>query len=122
MATTNLVWRQDRVISRARATMLRRGQVAASAAERQVRDRLSTPSPPPSTAGQPPHRRTGVLQRSIVGNVRLLTNIVRVTVTALAPYARFLQRGTRRMASRPFLGFPVDARLIVDILSGRRRG
>jgi hypothetical protein len=118
---TTLIWNQDRVISRARGVMLARAQNAAEAAEQQVKARLGEAHPPASAPGQPPRRRTGALQRSIVGAVRATVARIRVQVSAAAPYARMLQQGTRKMAARPFLGLPIDARLIVDILSGRRR-
>lgn len=127
MPSTTLRWNSDRVISRARSTMLARGNLAAEALERQVKARVGAPYPPASLPGQPPHRRTGALQRGIHVTARLLANRVRVSVTALAFYAKFLQLGTRGsgnrpgMAARPFVGFPADARLIVDFLSGRRR-
>jgi hypothetical protein len=122
MARTNLIWRSDRIMGRVNATMIARGRVAAAAGERQVKARIADPFPPASRPGQPPKRRTGALQRSVLGTVRLLTRRIRVTLSAAAPHAIYLQRGTSRMARRPFLGLPEDARLIVDILSGRRRG
>ena len=121
MASVDLRWNQDRVITRARATMMRRGVLAAEALERQVKTRVADPFPPASRPGQPPHRRTGALQRGIQTTARLLVNRVRISLTAAAHYARFLQRGTRKMARRPFVGLPADARLVVDFLSGRRR-
>jgi hypothetical protein len=64
-----------------------------------VREAISKPYPPASSPGNPPHRRTGALWRSIFateGNDR-------VTVAASEPHGEYLQRGTRRMAARPFL-------------------
>lgn len=119
--SVNLRWNSDRVVTRARGVLLARAQVAAPALEAQVKARLGTPFPPASAPGQPPHRRTGALQRGVHATARLLNNRVRVSLTVLASYARFLQRGTSRMLARPFAGLPPDARLVVDFLSGRRK-
>ena len=109
-----LRWHQDRVMANLNATMLRRGQRAAAAVEKQVHDRLGTPYPPASRPGEPPARRTGALQRSIKGTVSSIARRLRVTVSVAAPYASFLvSRGRVIMTT-------ADARLIVDILSGRR--
>ncbi len=119
MATANLIWKQDRIVVRVRAVMLRRAQFAAETLEREVRARVGDPYPPASAPGQPPHRRTGALQRSIQGFVKPLAMKIRVGLSIAAPYAKFLQRGTTRMAARPFLGTVSDRRRVVDILSGR---
>ncbi len=108
-------------MSRTRVVMLQRSQIAASVLERNVKARIGTSFPPASRPGRPPHRRTGALQRGVHGAARVLNNFrVRVELTVAAFYAPFLQRGTRRMAARPFIGFAEDARTVVDILSGRR--
>ena len=122
MARVTLRWHQDRVVSRVRAQTMQRAQVAATVLERNVKSRLGTPYPPASRPGQPPHRRSGALQRGVQATARLINRFrVRVAVMIAAFYAPFLQRGTRRMARRPITGYAEDARAVVDILSGRRR-
>jgi HK97 gp10 family phage protein len=67
---------------------------------------LATPNPTgrkPSPPGQPPRRVTGTLQQSIVVQVRVVGDEVRTRVGATAPYANYLERGTSRMAPRPYL-------------------
>jgi hypothetical protein len=59
--------------------------------------------------------------RSIRAVARAIGGGVSVVVTATAPYARGLQRGTGRTTARPFLGLPEDARLAADFFTGRRR-
>ena len=67
---------------------------------------VSTPYPPASTGGNPPHRRSGNLQREIAcdevqlqGTSLVIHNFV---PEALVPYAIFLEHGTNRMSPRPF--------------------
>ena len=88
MASFTLKWNQDRVITRARRTMLQRGEVAAAALEAQVTQRVSTPYPPASLPGQPPHRRSGRLMAGIRGIARLLGTRIRITVGAAARIGR----------------------------------
>ncbi len=66
---------------------------------RAVRESISTPYPPASGPGNPPHRRSGGLWRSIFATRRGDA----VTVAASAPHGEYLERGTSRMAPRPFL-------------------
>lgn len=55
----------------------------------------------PSLPGQPPNEDTGVLRTNIeVERVAPL----RVHVISGAPYAAHLERGTSRMAARPYMG------------------
>lgn len=89
-------------------------QAVASAITQELRSRVGTPYPPPSRPGQPPHRRTGRLQRGINGNTVLSGNRLIMTHFARAPYAAFVAFGTRRMAARQFLFYTRDqiARLL----------
>lgn len=69
---------------------------------------IGTPYPPASWAGEPPHRRSGRLRGSIkVKKAQVLDTGSRSTshgyVYAGVHYAKFLERGTRRMAARPFM-------------------
>lgn len=53
-----------------------------------------------SAPGEPPRRQTGRLQGSVVGRVQGM--LVRIGTNV--PYGKFLERGTRYIASRPWLG------------------
>lgn len=59
----------------------------------------------PSKPGEPPHKRTGFGQSSIVWeyNDNKRNPIVRVGVTAKAIYMAFLELGTATVAARPWL-------------------
>mgnify|MGYP001568738564 CR=1 FL=1 len=63
-----------------------------------IKTLLDTPYPPASVAGEPPHRRTGTLQESV-----LIEDIQRhsVTLSELAPYAFPLEFGSIHMLPRP---------------------
>lgn len=86
--------------------------------ENRVKRRVSTPYPPASSPGRPPHLRSGALMRSIRSQTVSGRGGVRLLLTATVHYAGFLQRGTSRMAARPFLGLREDARVIMNILRG----
>lgn len=82
---------------------------------RRAVDVVNTPYPPASSPGQPPHRRSRTLQR---GLTVWITRGVGTVVMHMGwrnndpVYARFLAKGTARMAPRPAL--PV-------VLASRRR-
>lgn len=57
--------------------------------------------PPASSAGEPPRRRTGRLQRSITYTTDRKGG-VKVRIYATAPYGEWLETGTSRMAARPW--------------------
>lgn len=59
-----------------------------------------------SMPGNPPAVDSGQLVRSIMWNVK--NNEVEVGSLGGAPYAKFLESGTKRMAERPFLKPAVD--------------
>ena len=76
----------------------------------EIQQSISMPYPPASAPGMPPHRRTGRLLRSMQSSVSRVGRVVRVQYGATArspkrkaPYPAYLQRGTRRMAPRPYL-------------------
>jgi len=75
-------------------------RVVASAAEKIYEDiDQSYSAKSPSSPGQPPAIVTGRLKKSVkFARVKLAT----FEVTASAPYAKFLEFGTSRMAARPF--------------------
>jgi HK97 gp10 family phage protein len=74
-------------------------QAAAEFLARAVRAAVATPFPPPSAPLTPPHRRSSVLQNSI----RAEKTAEGWSVGSNAPYAAWLETGTRRMAPRPFM-------------------
>ena len=87
---------RDRLDGRAVAFLTRLGREFVAAA----RELLSRPYPPASKPGEPPRRRTGRLVRSL--NYRVRRRPLGVSLGADAPYAGFLDEGTRRMKPRPF--------------------
>lgn len=68
-----------------------------------IQESISTPYPPPSSPGDPPHMRSGELEASIESDVRREGNEVVGTVTCTAPYGAELERGTSEMPARPFM-------------------
>ena len=62
-------------------------------------------SPPASSPGRPPHKRTGTLGRSFrTMPTRKVGKRIILTLGTDVVYARPLEYGTSRMAARPFLG------------------
>lgn len=59
----------------------------------------------PSSPGNPPAVVTGTLDRSVIAipEHSLTGGKKRVLLRAMAPYASFLEYGTRKMAARPFM-------------------
>ena len=118
-ATSKVIWH-----GRSHFAIVRRGLRAgmkrgADRAAKMVRAKVSIPYPPASSPGNPPHRRTGRLMRSIRSRIGDRGNNVVVEVVATAPYASYLQEGTRRMLARPFLPGEVGA---IGLLIGRPSG
>lgn len=68
-----------------------------------VRSSLSTPFPPPSAPGRPPHRRTGRLRSSIRSVVFVTPKSVTLQTGSDLDYSLFTELGTARMAPRPYL-------------------
>ena len=67
-------------------------------------------SPPPSSPGQPPHKRTGNLARSWKTRKRGKKMGKRIVAVAGSDqdYARFLEFGTARMEARPYVAAGID--------------
>jgi HK97 gp10 family phage protein len=66
----------------------------------------------PSSPGEPPHKQTGHLQRSITWELRrsgLFGRGLIARVGTIVDYGRFLELGTRRMRPRPWLKRSLDA-------------
>ena len=81
---------------------------AATLLHEAVVDALSTPAPPASRPGEPPHRRRGDLVRGVL--LYLDAASMRWTVAIsprLAKRARALELGTRAIRPRPFLSATV---------------
>jgi HK97 gp10 family phage protein len=88
-----------------RETMIEEFNAPKSGREYPRRRRASAP-------GEPPARQTGTLQASITEpQVRKSGNAIVGEMRITAPYAVFLERGTSRMAPRPFAQPAVDALL-----------
>jgi len=62
-----------------------------------------TTYPTPSKPGEPPRKRTGWLQRSVVYQIDRAGLSATVGVTANARYGAYLELGTARVAARPWL-------------------
>ena len=56
-----------------------------------------------SAPGESPRKRTGTLQKSVAFEVRRTLAAITVRIGSSVPYARFLERGTRKMRPRPWL-------------------
>lgn len=70
---------------------------------RDVRANISTPYPPASRPGEPPHRRRGRLRSSMRATVFVDSNDVVLQAGSDLKYSTFLEVGTSRMAARPYL-------------------
>lgn len=77
---------------------------------------ISTPYPPASTPGHPPHLRTGKLRGSLYTRVWKGRDGWVATVGSNLNYSYWLEFGTRRMRPRPFLR-PALAKIRARIIS-----
>ena len=64
---------------------------------------IGKPYPPSSSEGEPPHRRSGNLQRSITIKFNKTPTSLEVKVGSKAKYAMDLEMGTSKVPARPFL-------------------
>ena len=103
--------------------------MAKSAARRGVHEgkrAVSTPYPPASLPGNPPHRRTGRFRRGINATVTAVSRTlhgaiqIRGRVSSRAPYGKFLEFGTRRMRARPWAKIVLKG-IGAAMRKGRRR-
>jgi hypothetical protein len=69
-----------------------------------IQQDISTPYPPASTPGTPPHKRTGNLIAQTNHEVITTIGSGRITLTVFnsAAYAAYLRDGTSRMGARDF--------------------
>lgn len=119
MASYTVNWQGPRVLEFFRGRMQARVRASADLVASHAQSLVSIPYPPASSPGNPPHRRTGLLRSSIRAEVvrggfgfgRFYGRVI-----ADVPYASFLERGTRRMAARPFLGRAL-AEMMPQVLS-----
>lgn len=111
MAVT-FTWNGPRVFKFVRNIMAARARRGVNLVVGDTRRRLSTPYPPPSRIGEPPHRRTGQLRSSVSGDVKISRGAVVATIHARAPYARYLN------PTRPFIGLPQDAAKLARVMKG----
>jgi HK97 gp10 family phage protein len=82
----------------------------------------TAPRRPSSAPGQPPHKRTGTLGRSIDSEtIRRFPNFTGRIGTNIN-YGRWLELGTRRMKPRPYLRPALDAKRAAVIQAIRRAG
>lgn len=72
---------------------------------REVRNKIGTPYPPASTAGNPPHKRTGYLRK----NVKAKRKGHKFWMS-VPQYGTWLDGGTTRMDARPFIRVTINDR------------
>ena len=86
---------------------------------RYIRDKIKQdidiPYPPPSAPGEPPHKRTGYLQRNIRFRRDAFTKDLQIL--SQADYSSYLEHGTKKMAARPFMHPELDWQIINDIFN-----
>lgn len=74
-------------------------------------ERLTGTSYPPASApGQPPHRRSGQVNRGFTHDVTVTGTRINARVTNRAPHWKYLVAGAKRMAPRPVLTAEFNAK------------
>ncbi|KKN45136.1 hypothetical protein LCGC14_0685890 [marine sediment metagenome] len=103
---SGLIWHGPSVKFKIKEGMQRNLMAAAIFVVGKVKQSLATAGPtktnphtPASGPGEPPHRRTGTLSRSITHEVTAATARVGTNIK----YGKFLETGTSKMAARPYL-------------------
>lgn len=80
--------------------------------QQQLQQVLGVSNPPPyrtpSAPGEPPRQRTGKLKQSVAIVVDQEGGVIHVGATGAVPYGVFLERGTRRVAARPWMQVTLD--------------
>lgn len=100
----SLKWYGPQVQAAIRAEMKRRIFAACTLVLNRARELLSVAGPEPSSPGEPPHKQTGHLRRSVAREVVDLVGRVGTNLK----YGRWLELGTRMMAARPWLRRALD--------------
>lgn len=124
MAGVSVTWHGDAVLASVAAAVAQglgaAGRVMATNTKRDI----STPYPPASRPGQPPHMRSGGLRSGVTSRVERSGHDATLFVgvpegSAVVRQAEALQRGTGRMAARPFLpSLDASRTLIVGYVVG----
>jgi hypothetical protein len=94
-------WFGPQVKARLHRELVKRLHAASFTVENHARGLISDGFPPASSAGEPPHVRTGALRNSVTHEVIEITEIARIGTNL--PYGRHLELGTTKMAARPWL-------------------
>jgi len=92
-------WQGDKALHDLEKELQKNMEQAADYLAQKTQEAIATPYPPASSPGNPPHLRSGDLQRSV--HPVLMPNSFKVV--ADMPYALMLEFGTSKMAARPFL-------------------
>jgi hypothetical protein len=110
MLTSKLTPGAD-VLAVLRALARERLHLAAQVYQQQLQQALGVSNPPPyrtpSAPGEPPRKRTGRLQQAITLVVDQEAGAIHVGLAG-ADYGVFLERGTRRLAARPWMQVTLD--------------
>ncbi len=95
-------WRGDELLRQVESEMNKRLDAAAEVVRAEAVRSIRTPYPPASTAGNPPHSRSGA--SGLFGSVfhRPESRFKRIIGTPLK-YGLYLEVGTSKMAARPWL-------------------
>lgn len=70
-----------------------------------IKEDIDIPYPPPSAPYEPPHKRTGYLQRNVLSERDSSKNL---RIRSEAEYSSYLEHGTKKMAPRPFMHPELD--------------
>jgi hypothetical protein len=114
MADVTVIWRGDQVLADVAAAVEEGMAIAGKVLTASTVRSVSSPYPPASRPGQPPHRRSGGLAGAIGAKVSRSGRSVTLSVgvpagSPVRRQAEALQRGTGRMAARPFVPEPERA-------------
>lgn len=106
----SIEWHGDKLVGEFRMKARKNIQRLGNFLVRDIKLSLNVPGPhktnrgaSASKEGEPPHRRTGRLARSIRAVALDLTDEVILRVGTDVKYGLYLEFGTRRMGPRPFL-------------------
>ena len=125
-------WFGDRVFQAITGETENRMQRAVLHLENETKQLISRPGPlgkhatvrgrlPASEEGEPPHRRTGTLIRSVSSQVDVEGHEIIGRVGTNVRYGFWLEVGTSKMAARPWLttGFDHEGPKLARILAGK---